>query len=89
MTLVRGSTDRLKLEWSSQHQAVGDDGVHYMIQTEQVRGEPVMHYAEVYRTGGGSVYTPGECPYGHEASVREQKKVCEWVAWVRAGRPSA
>lgn len=93
MTLVRGSTDRLRLDWSSLHEAHGPDGTRYMVQTEHVRGEGVAHYAIILPPGVSPVaYStppPPDCPYGYESTVRDQKRVCEFDAWHRAGRPTS
>lgn len=97
MTLVRGSTDRLKLDWEHDD-AVGPDGTSYHITSEKLGAFSERAYiAVIHRPGKsyqgfgrGSEFgedTPGN-PYQDEPLTRAgQRKVCEWDAWDRAGRP--
>lgn len=86
MALVRGSVDRLKLEWTGSGagaSAVGPDGREYLIQSEQVRGEPRAYW---FMPNGHE--TDG-CPYGYTGTVTDARRTAEWVAWVRAGKPTS
>lgn len=87
--LVRGSTDRLKLDWEGRR-ATGPDGTKYFIVTEGGwHTGPVVHVASIRRPGRHySFYSDfGEpigkdCPYIDDPlTMRGQKKVCEWDAW--------
>lgn len=96
VTLVRGSTDRLKLNWEHDT-ATGLDGTRYFITSEQARSEDRLYFACIRRPG--VVYRLGD-DFGEHAHAenhyangdltkRNQKKVCEWDAWDRAGRPAS
>lgn len=94
LTLVRGSTDRLRLDWDD-GRATGPDGTTYFIQTARPLHEPQHSWAAIRRPGvrydffdDTGAQAPADCPY-EEMTVREQKKVCEFDAWDRAGRPTA
>lgn len=89
IVLVRGSTDRVKLDWNK-GRATGPDGTEYAIQTERPLHEGTIHFPLVKHPGDRSMrtLTGAGGPYGYEETVRDAKKVCEYDAWVRAGRPS-
>lgn len=92
--LVCGSKDRLRLDWVDGY-ATGPDWTRYFVQTSRPLYEPAYSYAivrvpgKVYPLGQEGEYVARDCPYGDPPTVREAKKVCEFDAWDRAGRPSS
>jgi hypothetical protein len=91
VALVRGSTDRLRLDWQDGW-ATGPDGTQYMIQTENPLHEPVRHSPHIKPVGAASYHAlltqNRGCPYGYSETKTDAKRCCEWDAWDRAGRPA-
>jgi hypothetical protein len=86
MTLVRGSTDRLRLDWRTDHGrmvGVAPDGRIYTLQSEHVRGESRVYYYELPSA------LAEECPYGYMDTQADARRTAEWHAWVVAGRPES
>lgn len=87
---VRGSKDRLRLEWGGPNgdTATGPDGRFYMLQSELVRGEGRAWW---FFTGKlpfeERELVAQSCPYGYVATKAEARRTAEWLAWHRAGRP--
>jgi hypothetical protein len=89
--LVRGSTDRLALDWSGTH-GLAPSGQTYSLSSEQVRGEPRFYWYETRSAFGHGVTERSrmldECPYDG-GTLAQARRMAEWFAWVDAGRPAA